>query len=57
MMLKAAKMQAPVIISRHSPTESAVSIARDLGIALVGHARGSNLSVYSHPERLGYSTN
>ncbi len=57
MMLKAAKMQAPVIVSRHSPTESAVSIARDLGIALVGHARGSNLSVYSHPERLGCATN
>jgi FdhD protein len=57
MMLKAAKMQAPVIVSRHSPTESAVSLARDLGIALVGHARGSSLSVYSHPERLGCSTN
>jgi FdhD protein len=57
MMLKAAKMQAPVIVSRHSPTESAVSIARELGIALVGHARGSNLSVYSHVERLGSSIN
>ena len=52
MLFKAAKMQAPVVVSRHSPTESAVSLARDLGIALVGHARGSRLSVYSHPERL-----
>lgn len=57
MLLKAAKMQAPVVVSRRSPTGSAVSIARDLGIALVGHARGSRLSVYSHPERLGCSTN
>ncbi len=57
MLLKAAKMQAPVIVSRRSPTESAVSLARDLGIALVGQARGSHLSVYSHPERLGCSTN
>jgi len=56
MMLKAARMQAPVVVSRHSPTGSAVSLARDLGIALVGHARGSRLSVYSHPERLGCST-
>jgi FdhD protein len=55
MLLKAAKMQAPIVVSRHSPTESAVSLARDLGIALVGHARGSRLSVYSHPERLGCS--
>jgi len=52
MLLKAAKMQAPVVVSRHSPTGSAVSLAHDLGIALVGHARGNSLSVYSRPERL-----
>jgi FdhD protein len=52
MLLKAAKMQAPVVVSRHSTTGSAVSLARDLGIALVGYARGNRLSVYSHPERL-----
>jgi FdhD protein len=57
MLLKAAKMQAPVVVSRHSPTGSAVSLARDLGITLVGHASGSRLSVYSHPERLGCPTN
>ena len=56
MLLKAAKMQAPIVVSRHSPTESAVTLARDLGIALVGHARGNRMSVYSHPERLGCST-
>jgi FdhD protein len=53
MLLKAAKMQAPVVVSRHSLTGSAVSLARDLGITLVGHARGGRLSVYSHPQRLG----
>lgn len=57
MLLKAAKMQVPVVVSRHSPTGSAVLLARDLGIALVGYARGSRLSVYSHPERLGCATN
>jgi FdhD protein len=56
MLLKAAKMQAPVVVSRHSPTGSAVSLARDLGIALVGHAHGGRFLVYSHPERLGRST-
>ncbi len=55
MLLKAAKMQAPIIVSRSSPTGRAISLARDLGIALVGYARGSRLSVYSHPERLGRS--
>jgi FdhD protein len=54
MLLKAAKMQVPVVVSRHSPTGRAVSFARDLGITLVGHARGGRLSVYSHSERLGY---
>ena len=55
-LLKAARMQAPVVVSRHSPTGSAVSLARDLGITLAGHARGNRLSVYSHPERLGHPT-
>jgi FdhD protein len=53
MLLKAARMETPVVVSRHSPTGTAVSLARDLGIALVGYARGNRLSVYSHPERLG----
>jgi FdhD protein len=52
MLIKAATMQVPVVVSRHSITGNAVSLASDLGIALVGHARGSRLSVYSHPERL-----
>jgi FdhD protein len=52
MLLKATKMQIPVVVSRHSPTGSSVSLARDLGISLVGHARGDRLSVYSHLERL-----
>ena len=57
MLLKAARMQVPVVVSRHSPTGSAVLLARDLGIALVGRVRGDRLSVYSHPERLGCSMN
>ncbi len=57
MLIKAAKMQTPVVVSRHSPTGRAISLAHELGIALVGQARGSRLAVYSHPERLGYSPN
>lgn len=52
MIHKAARMEVPVVASRHSPTGSAVLLARDLGITLVGHARGSRLSVYSHPQRI-----
>ena len=57
MLLKAARMQAPVIVSRHSPTGSAVALARELGITLAGHAHGNRLMVYSHPERLGRTVN
>ncbi len=55
MLLKVASMQTPVVVSRHSPTDRAVSLAWDLGITLVGHVRGRSLMVYSHPERLGRS--
>jgi FdhD protein len=57
MLLKAAKMQTPIVVSRHAPTKNAISLASDMGIALVGQARGDRLAVFTHPERLGCSTN
>jgi FdhD protein len=55
MLLKAARMEVPILVSLTSPTGRAISLARDLGVAIVGYARGSRMSVYSHPERLGRS--
>ncbi len=52
MLLKAARMQAPVVVSRSSPTERATRLGRDLNISVVGYARGSRLSVFSGEERL-----
>ena len=52
MMAKAARMGVPIVVSVNSPTDRAVELAERLGIAVVGYARGSRLSVYSHPERL-----
>lgn len=57
MLLKAAKMQAPIVVSRHAPTKNAIMIAQDLGIALVGQVRGDRLSVFTYPGRLGCSIN
>ena len=51
MLFKAARMQTPVVVSRGSPTERAVSLGRDLGITVVGYARGNRLSVFSGEER------
>ena len=53
MLVKASRIQAPIIASLTSPTGRAVSLARDLGVTLVGYARGNRLTVYAHPERLG----
>ena len=52
MLRKAAKMQTPLIASLTSPTSRAVLLARELGITLVGYARGGHLTVYAVPERL-----
>ncbi|MBM3156199.1 MAG: formate dehydrogenase accessory sulfurtransferase FdhD [Chloroflexi bacterium] len=52
MLGKAARMMTPVVISRSSPTDRSISIARELGITLIGYVRGNRLSVYTHGERL-----
>jgi FdhD protein len=52
MLQKAARMKAAVVISRTSPTLSAIDRAEKSGITLVGYARRSQFNVYSHPERL-----
>ncbi|MEE8470846.1 MAG: formate dehydrogenase accessory sulfurtransferase FdhD [Dehalococcoidia bacterium] len=52
MMTKAARMETPIVVSRSSPTDRAVALARELGITLIGYARSNRLSVYSHAERL-----
>lgn len=49
---KAAALGVPVIISRSAPTELAVHTAGQLGITLVGFARGDRFNVYTCPERV-----
>ncbi len=52
MVIKSAKMGVPVAASLNSPTTRSVELGQRLGVTLVGYARGSHLSVYTHPERL-----
>lgn len=52
MLVKAARMGVPITVSLNSPTDRAVQLAERLGVTVIGHARGSKLSVYSNPERL-----
>jgi FdhD protein len=52
MLNKAARMGAPVVISRTSPTSLSVTLARAWGITLIGYARHSKMNVYTGIERL-----
>ena len=47
MLLKAARMGVPLIASRTSPTEMAVSLAELLGVTIVGYVRSDSLNLYA----------
>jgi FdhD protein len=52
MAAKAAALGILLIASRTSPTDMAIRICQDAGIALVGYLRGKRFNVYAHPELL-----
>jgi len=52
MVLKAARMAVPLVISLTSPTAYAIALAQRTGMTLVGYARGSRFNVYTYPERI-----
>ena len=51
-LLKVAKRNIPVIISKSAPTNLGVRLAEDLVITLVGFVRGRRMNVYSHSWRI-----
>ena len=51
-LLKTQKCKIPIVISRSAPTNQAIKLAKDMGITLVGFARGSRLNIYSAEERI-----
>jgi FdhD protein len=55
MLQKAARIKVAVLISRTSPTSTSVELAEQLGITLIGYARGQRFNLYSHPERITFS--
>ena len=52
MAVKAAKARVPVVVSRTAVTDLAVEVASELGITVVGYARGGKLVIYTHPHRV-----
>lgn len=51
-IIKAAKVRLPVVVSRNTATSLAVALAKDLNITLIGYARAGKLTVYNGIERL-----
>jgi FdhD protein len=51
-MTKAARNRFPVLISRAAPSCMAINYAEDMGITLVGFARGDRMNIYTWPNRI-----
>lgn len=52
MLQKAARLKAPIVISRTSPSSRSIDMAITLGITLIGYARRDAFTIYTHPERI-----
>jgi len=55
MLQKAARMEAPILISRTSPSSLSIEMAERYGITLIGYARRHRFNVYSNSQRVGLS--
>ena len=51
-LLKAAKRNIPLLISKSAPTDMGVKLANDLGVTLIGFVRGKRMNVYANDWRI-----
>jgi FdhD protein len=51
-LLKVAKRNIPLLVSKSAPTDLGVRLANDLGITLIGFARGKRMNIYSNDWRV-----
>jgi FdhD protein len=51
-VLKVARRNVPIVVSKSAPTDLGVRSADDLGITLVGFVRGKRMNVYTHARRI-----
>tara|TARA_B100000035_G_scaffold65972_1_gene53748 strand:+ start:14769 stop:15593 length:825 start_codon:yes stop_codon:yes gene_type:complete len=52
MIQKAASLKVALVVAISAPTALAVRLANNLGITLLGFARGKNYNIYTHKERI-----
>lgn len=53
-LIKAAKRQVPIIVSRSAPTSLSVKLGEELGISLIGFARGEKMNIYTNFPNLDF---
>jgi len=53
-LLKVAKRNIPILISKSAPTDVGVSLASDLGMTLLGFVRGKRINVYANDWRIAH---
>ena len=51
-LLKVAKRNIPLLISKSAPTDLGVRLANDLGVTLIGFVRGERMNVYTNGWRV-----
>ncbi len=51
-MTKAGRNRFPILISRAAPSCMAINYAEDMGITLIGFARGERMNIYTWPKRI-----
>jgi FdhD protein len=55
MITKARKMEAPIVISRTSPTVMSIQLAKTWNMTLIGYVRGRQMRVYTGAERVVFA--
>ena len=51
-LLKVAKRNVPILISKSAPTNLGIRLADDLGVTLIGFARGQRMNIYANGWRV-----
>jgi FdhD protein len=52
MVLKAARARIPIVLTKAAVTDRGIEQADQLGVTLIGFARGDRFTIYTHPERV-----
>lgn len=52
MLIKCAKREIPILISRTAPTDLALQLGEKIGMTIIGFARGLRLNIYTEPQRI-----